>query len=506
MIGVKVLLAEDDRDHRRLLTHALQRAQPEVEFRTASTRWELVEALTRQRFDCVVIDFHLADASADRLILDHGSLFRGAPVVVVSSSDDQRVVIESLRCGVADFVPKFDAIAGDTLWRRVEAAIHASRQARAERRVAERRARRLERIAETDSLTGLSNRRYLDRLLSAGRFVRDRRANSACCMIDLDRFKSINDEFGHAFGDAVLRVVAGAIRTATPGGTAVRWGGEEFLIVRHEPTAASAWAWAEGLRRRIAGLNVRDGSAVVRPTVSVGMVFTSTRDLGPETINRADHALYLAKDRGRNTVATWEMVVAEELAENVALTPGPIRRRRDALIRQLSDRLGPAQRSHMTEHCERVSEVSIQLADAMSVPPGETERIGLAGLLHDVGKAVIPEELLSLPRGLTDDERAIMDRHAEEGAQIASRLGADPWVESGVRRHHARFDTSPPLAARVVGVADALVAMTTDRPYRAARSHAEALAEMRRWRGGQFDPDAVEAAQLIDAHLLTRAA
>ncbi len=198
-----------------------------------------------------------------------------------------------------------------------------------------------------------------------------------------------------------------------------------------------------------------------------------------------------------------------DAARRVAAIPGlNLERRRSRLLRQLLPFLGPAQLEHITLHCEYVARTASRLAGLMRIPAAEVERTRLTGLLHDIGKAMAPDRLLARAGPLTDAERQTVSRHASQGARLCELLGAPTPIVDAVTHHHGRFDADvcPPLVARIVQVADALVVMTTGRSYSAARSFAEALAELRRGRGRAFDPDAVVAAHIHGASIMALAA
>lgn len=191
-----------------------------------------------------------------------------------------------------------------------------------------------------------------------------------------------------------------------------------------------------------------------------------------------------------------------------------LEQRRAAFLARVSELLGPTQLQHITEHSEQVAEAAAGLARLLHLAPAEVERVRLAGLLHDIGKAAIPDNLLAKPGPLSRRERKLMDKHAEMGARICAALGADDVVTEMVRYHHARYDDPAPsaeggrvpLGARVVCVADALVTMTSNRSYSRARSYTDALAELRRGRSTLFDPQAVVAAHILGATSMSKAA
>jgi putative nucleotidyltransferase with HDIG domain len=299
---------------------------------------------------------------------------------------------------------------------------------------------------------------------------------------------------------AVVRAAAGEHRLAE-----VLAADGRLTVLATVPCRALAWLWAERLRDRLAAFGF----------VAVGLAWQAAVRSQFELINRADHAVHRAAERRR--VCTWDMVASERVAESLRLRTGwTPSLRRDEMLRRRWPLLGPTQRQHVTVHCELVSETSGALARAMGLDEAETARARLAGLLHDLGKAVIPDELLARPAALTPEDRLIMDRHAEEGSHLSVLLGADEGTRDAVRLHHTRYDapewrsedgaTLLPVAARILAVADALVTMTTDRAYRRARTLHEALAELMRQRGVQLDPDVVAAAFRLERVRLARAA
>jgi diguanylate cyclase (GGDEF)-like protein len=159
--------------------------------------------------------------------------------------------------------------------------------------------------ASTDALTGLPNRRYFDEF--CGLLARRRRADDAVgvLMIDIDHFKRLNDRFGHAIGDEVLRAVGGAIVSAVrEDDVPARYGGEEFVVLLRNPTPAVATEVGERVRQAVGGLDV-SAFGVARVSVSVGVAVADGPDQPIESIvANADAALYRAKRAGRDRVVT----------------------------------------------------------------------------------------------------------------------------------------------------------------------------------------------------------
>ena len=500
MAVTRIIVAEDDPACGRLLMDLITFGRPAVSVTLVHSGAEFLEVVKSQPFDCVVLDFNLGDYRADQLLLLIEPILNGRPALVTSSSKEQEIVIASVRNGGVDFMSKDEAFRGDILWERIYCALSNWRRVKADRRKTDRRARQWKRLSETDALTGLFNRRYLMRYLKEAGQRPDRRRLTSCISVDIDRFKDVNDAFGHLVGDEVLRTVANAIASNSRGGCSViRTGGEEFLILRPSTTLLDAWLWAEDMRRRIGQLAIAANGQTIHPTASFGVAELPERALNEEAISAADGALYLAKARGRDRVCTAGMVAAEAaLAAAANFSTEGSEGRRAAFLRSLEDHLGPTQREHLTSHCELVSSVAGKIAAKVGMAPPEAEIIRRAGLFHDIGKAVLPEELLAKPASLSPDEARLMAYHVPESVYLSQRLGLEAGAAKLVREHHVRFDSAAKeernVAAQILHVADAVATMISGRSYRAARSVDETLMELRRESCRQFDPVVVDAA------------
>ncbi len=503
-----ILIVEDDPDHRELLRTALSAGSSRSATHIAASGDDAVRAIQehgKNAFDCVVLDFNLVSENATQLLPRLRAAGCKCPTMIISSSDAQETVIKSLRCGSVDFVPKSEAFRGTHLKERTELAIAGGRRKEETRRKSQRRAQHLTELAERDPLTGLSNRRSLDRLFSRHRKKIDRRGPVSIAMIDLDHFKRINDQYGHQVGDRVLCLVASAIRESVARGDVVcRYGGEEFVVIRPSTPYAEVLHWAETLRVAIEGLACPAEVGRIPVTVSLGLMRCSSKDLSPNVLARVDRAMYLAKASGRNRTCLEEMVAFHEAARAVRQTTNEsLDSRLQALLQWGNGRLGPTQLAHLTTHAAYVSRMSIRLGKALRMGSQNIERLRVAGLFHDLGKFVIPEEVLAKPEPLTVAESAMVGRHAEDGAGMASLLGVDRVTAEFIRYHHARFDRrgairrdpdrTVHLGAGILAVADAFVTMTSYRPYQPVRSFVGAVGELQKQVGKQFDPDVVSA-------------
>lgn len=497
MQGLKILLAEDNRDHRELLLLALTVGAPSITVTTASSRDEVLSAASQGTFDCVILDFNLPPHSAPEIIEDLTGLIPDVPIIVVSSSEMQSVVIESMRTGVADFVPKFTAIKGETLRNRVRAAVTQADAAREERRAHNRRLIELRHEADTDVLTGLATRRYAERFITNSGTRTDRREQTGVVMLDLDHFKQVNDGFGHAAGDEVLRQVGKILRRhVSPTDLVARWGGEEFIAFRQSATLTETWLWAQKLRDAVRSeVSVQNGPE--RVTISIGIDVIPLTELSLDTINRADRALYLAKEHGRDRVCTWDMVSVLEsayrLQTDASLSPTE---RIKAFLAILDPVLSDTQREHLGKHSDDVVRLTRSVAARAGLDDDELADLELAAEFHDIGKVAIPDELLSLPRTLSLDEKRIVDEHAYFGSAIFDALGLSPRSAAIVAAHHIRFEdlTEDDAGFRLSSIliaCDALVTMLSDRPYANRIPIRDAHDELKNCSGSQFDPEVV---------------
>lgn len=346
-------------------------------------------------------------------------------------------------------------------------------------------------MASTDPLTGLRNHRSFHEDLDQEL----RRASRgptplSLVMLDLDDLKSVNDRLGHQAGDARLRALATAIRSIERAGDrAFRVGGDEFAVVL---TSTRCWGALEFVQRLALELESRERGASVTAGISEAL---NTRDKD-ELIREADLALIGAKRINQQAAiyspdmhASAETSIAEDEHHTQTLA--------NALALAVD-----AKDSYTRSHCQTVAQLSVVIAMELGIDRERLVRIRLAGLLHDVGKIGVPDSILQKPAPLTYDEYEQMKGHSVLGAAIVE--AADMPVEAHwVRHHHERIDGTGypdghagdeiPLESRIIHVADAFEAMTSDRPYRRAPGQSYAVEELRRHSGTQFDGDVVEA-------------
>ena len=358
------------------------------------------------------------------------------------------------------------------------------------------KAMRAMRLALTDPLTGLGNHRSFHERLQRELVVAEEKQTSlALCLVDFDDLKSVNDQHGHPVGDLVLGQVASRLRA---GGEAFRLGGDEFAVLLPRQDERQATAVARSIVERVASLDIEGVGPV---TVSAGVAMYPTHGTGrDELIRLADSALYWAKKDGKNRVRAYaaESILRANL-EQLVDTPDRAAQYRaaESLAKAVDER-----DAYTGSHSQRVGEYSARIARRLGADDSAVELTRLAGNLHDLGKLAIPEEVLRKPDSLSDAERLILERHPQIGYRMLESLGVQPVAE-WVLHHHERWDGAGypqrlageeiPLGARIIFVADAYDAMTSDRAYSRAKPPQDALAELERCAGTQFDPAVVKA-------------
>src|SRR3954454_1636642 len=340
--------------------------------------------------------------------------------------------------------------------------------------------------ATTDALTGLGNRRALVRDLEHAADADEPAGRHVLALFDLDGFKSYNDAFGHPAGDALLERLGANLAAAVAGdGSAYRMGGDEVCLL-----ARAGDGDADGIVARAAlTLSERGGSFSVG--CSYGTVVLEGEALRPsEALRIADQRMHANKGSSRRSN---EETIHQVLLSVVGEHDGALR-----------------------DHVDDVADLAEQVSRELGLADDAVAHVRRAAALHDVGKVAIPDEILHAPRSLTEDEWGYMRQHTLIGARI---IGAAPEMQPVaeiVRSSHERWDGGGypdalagediPLGARIVAVCDSYAAMTTTRAYRGAMSVADALAELERCVGAQFDPRVVAAFQTVLAERPTAAA
>jgi diguanylate cyclase (GGDEF)-like protein len=331
--------------------------------------------------------------------------------------------------------------------------------------------RQLELLGLTDALTALGNRRQLigdmERLIDDGR-------PAALAIFDLDGFKEYNDRFGHPAGDALLVRLTAALQRAVAGsGTAYRLGGDEFCVLAAGITGdeldTRLVEWTNCFSERGEGFSI---------TASSGVAQIPDEAVDPsDALRLCDRRMYARKHRRRTSAAAQT---------------------RDVLLATLA-----ASHHDSPERMTAVARAAERVGAELGLSGAWLQDLGHAADLRDIGNVAVPATILAKPGPLTETEWEFVRRHPVIGERILAAAPALAGAARIVRATHERFDGDGypdrlageeiPLEARIISVCDAYDAITTDRPYRRLRTHAQALDELREGAGSQFDPAVVEA-------------
>src|SRR5215218_9627861 len=325
--------------------------------------------------------------------------------------------------------------------------------------------------ALTDALTGLGNRRALMRGLTDALDEAAAGRPWKLALFDLDGFKAYNDVFGHVARDVLIEHLGGRLAGSVEGvGRAFRMGGDEFCVLVPAARATAALVRA--------GEAPREEGEGCRIDASVGVVEL------PGDVADAEAALQLADRR--------------MYAQKEGRPHSPARQSGDVLLRVIGER-----EPELLAHTRTVAALARALATTMGLDPETRESVARAAELHDVGKVAVPDAILSKPAPLDEDEEAFMRRHTVIGESIIAEAPALREVAALVRASHERWDGTGypdalagleiPLGSRIVSVCDVYSAMRQKRPYGPVLDEEEALDELRRGAGSQFDPALVAA-------------
>lgn len=353
--------------------------------------------------------------------------------------------------------------------------------------------------ANTDGLTGLYNHRHFHERLEQ-EIARSSRFGTVFSVIiaDIDLFKVYNDNYGHLAGDEVLRRIGEYIKSSIRSiDIAARYGGEEFGVILPETRLMDAQVVGERIRKTI---EAKTNSRAMPVTISVGVAsWPIDGVMKEELINRADKALYFAKQSGRNRVCLSTDLVdtnSSQIEKELEVNPKSL-----STIYALAATVDA--KDHYTYgHSRKVSEYAVALAEGAKLPQEKHSIIRAAGLLHDIGKIGIPDSILNKKDPLSREEWEPIKAHPQLGVAIIRHIVDLTDCLPAILHHHEHFDGSGypsglkgkniPIEARILTIADAYEAMTSPRAYRKQMTTDEAVVELKKCAGTQFDPELIQ--------------
>ncbi len=335
--------------------------------------------------------------------------------------------------------------------------------------------RKLEHLSMHDQLTGLHNRAFFEQETAE---LEGKSAEYPITMVsvDLDDLKLVNDSLGHEAGDRLLKAAAEILKEAVrTSDTLARVGGDEFTAVLPRTGKEGGETIAARIRKRVEQYNLTSDQLPLGLSIGVATAETKEQSL-METFKQADDYMYRDKlhrnNRARNTTV-------------------------EALLTAL------AERDYITEgHAQRLSDLCRRIGEKINLASHQLSDLALLSQVHDLGKVGIPDHILFKNGALDDEEWETMRLHSEKGYRIAKTSTDLSGIADLILKHHERWDGSGyplglsgvdiPIECRILAIVDAFDAITNDRPYSRAKSSAEALEEIKRCAGSQFDPYLVE--------------
>ena len=355
--------------------------------------------------------------------------------------------------------------------------------------------------AMTDNLTKLYNHRYFCKALPEEVKKVSYGGEISLLLIDLDFFKLYNDLYGHTEGDKALETIAHILRkNVGHKGTVFRYGGEEFVILLPNHDAHKAYVTAELIRRDIEQAFMNRSDVTNRfLTASIGLcTYPQGAGNSDDLLKRADLAMYTAKNKGKNQTVIYTPSGNGEEGNGEGNGEFTIKPANAATVYALTAAIDA--KDHYTfGHSQRVAEYSYILAGGLGLDYTHQEIIREAALLHDIGKIGIPESILTKSERLNDKEYDTVKKHVEICITIIKHLSSQNHVIPAVLGHHERWDgqgyprglagESIPIGARCLAVCDSFDAMTSERPYSPGISVEQALCEIEKNKGTQFDPE-----------------
>jgi diguanylate cyclase (GGDEF)-like protein/putative nucleotidyltransferase with HDIG domain len=360
----------------------------------------------------------------------------------------------------------------------------------------------LEGLANVDGLTGIYNHRFFYDALGRIMNISEKENNLVSMMlIDIDYFKVYNDVNGHQMGDEVLKTIGLILKNSFRKDDIVaRYGGEEFAIILPNTSEINAIKLAEKLRNKIEKTYFRgeENQPNGKVTVSIGIsVYPDKAKDSIELFKSADDALYRAKFFDKNRVESYTSIL-DELKIDTEDEHIDIITSIKTLISVIN-----AKDKYTYGHVERVVIYSRLLADKLELNEKDKKDLIYGAYMHDIGKINIPKEILNKNMPLTKEEWEIMKQHSINGVEIVKSVESLKEIIPLILHHHERYDgkgypdnlkgNEIPYLVRMLTVVDCFDAMTSSRPYNKRKTYKEALEELKRCSGTQFDKGIVNA-------------
>lgn len=467
MTLLKVIIVEDSEDDLLLLLRALKKGGFEPVYTRVETRKALEETLDDEHWQLIISDHAMPMFSAPEALATLRESGRDLPFIIVSGTIGEDVAVAAMKSGAHDYIMK------DNLSRLGPAVERELRDVEIRKQQKEYR-EQLEYLSLYDRLTGLYNRLYFENELK--RLEGSDAYPVLIISADLDGLKLINDTMGQKEGDRALKVCAEILgKPLRKSDVLARVGGDEFIALLPRAAGLEGNSIIESIRREVDDYNRANEHLPINISMGHALALDDRQDL-EETIKKANSNLHLDK-QNRSESARSQVI--------------------NALLAALSERDYIA-----NGHADRLQALCRRMGEIVGLDQYCLTSLCLVAQVHDLGKVGIPDHILFKDSGLTDEEWKIMRQHPEKGYRIAQSSPDLDHVAGLILRHHEKWDGTGyplglkkeeiPVECRILAIVDAFDAMTNDRPYRRAKTRKEAIDELKRNAGTQFDPTLVE--------------
>jgi diguanylate cyclase (GGDEF)-like protein/PAS domain S-box-containing protein/putative nucleotidyltransferase with HDIG domain len=330
----------------------------------------------------------------------------------------------------------------------------------------------IEYMNDHDYLTDLQNRRYLSKTIQT--LDQDGNYPLAVMMLDVNGLKLVNDVFGHDKGDEALIKIAGILKEVFIDAEVVaRFGGDEFAIIKTNASKKQVLKYQQKLSQKVSKLIIEN----VQISLALGY------EVKEAQLTDFSNVLKIAE----NNMYKNKIIEGKSMRSRAILS----------ILKTLTDKYKDEKR-----HSETVAYLCQKMGKALGLPTDSVKELELAGLLHDIGKISIPDAILQKPGKLTRAEHDIIKGHTETGYQILKAADEYSRLAEYALSHHERFDGNGyprgisgediPLFSRIISIVDTYEAMTSNRSYRKALQHEDAIEEIITHSGTQFDPALVK--------------
>jgi diguanylate cyclase (GGDEF)-like protein len=382
--------------------------------------------------------------------------------------------------------------------------------------------KKLSKLALKDPHTGLYNRRYLKETLEKELSLAKRHAQSlSVLMMDIDYFKSVNDAYGHTFGDLVLKQFTKTLKKVIRKYDIIfRFGGEEFVIISPRTDRATSLMLAKRLLRTINAHSFGDKTHAIKLKLSISVASYPEDGLvirGIDLVYLADQILNKVKEYGGNKVYSSEDIEKmegnlpseNEINVDMELLKKKVYRLSQRANQSLIEAIFAVAKAvglkdrYSDTLTKRNIDYATEIAKMLKLPKAEIEHIRKAAILHDIGKVGISEKILLKKSKLTASEFETIKKHPQLSADIIRPLYFLRGTIPLILYHHERWDgkgypyglkgNETPIGARIVGIVDAYRSLTSNRPYRKAYPKSNALKILKRESGTKFDPQVIAA-------------